>query len=83
MENIRKFLRWTRRILEYKKEWDRGQHHYPIIETRTSNVLLGIFNIIYLKLFCTVETAEDLADIRLPTLDTTIWIEDNKIMYFF
>ena len=43
----------------------------------------AIVNSINKTLRCTIETKEDFPTDRLPTLDTTVWVENGRILHSF
>ena len=50
---------------------------------RTANRILESMNSIMNFLRFTQEIGEDFPDLRLPSLDTTIWVERNRILFKF
>ena len=90
MDNIRAILhdmkngwRWLQGGLWFCKEWQlEDMQAGKSACRRTANALLESMNEIFSFLIFTMELHEDFEDMKLPTLDTKLWVEDGKVIHF-
>ena len=91
MDDIRSFLkslrqgwRWLEGNLCFTETWRKEDELENLSPTRrTANRLLESMNSILNFLNFTQEVGEDFGDNKLPSLDTTIWVEHDRILFQF
>ena len=85
LEAVEAGWRWTGKKLEFRHEWKDQDEAEEVSDTKkTARVLQAIMNSIDDNLEFTMETHKDFANLRLPTLDTEIWVrKDGVILYSF
>ena len=77
--------RWSGERMERREEWHQEDEKLGTTgQRRTSRALLAVLNSIHPGILrCTTEIGEDFEDGRLPTLDTSVWIEEGRAKYTF
>ena len=86
MMPLRKGWRWStaQDKLISKKEWLQDDvTNGKSGARRTAEAFKEIVNSVNRTLRCTIELGEEFAKGRLPTLDTSIWVEDGKVLNTF
>ena len=91
MDDIRSFLkalkpgwRWLDGKLCYTASWMEEDVKEALTPTRrTANRILESMNSIMSFLRFTQEIGEDFPDLSLPSLDITVWVAENRILFKF
>ena len=92
MDDIRAILypirlgwRWSGQELEYCDRWRVEEERRGMTPLqKTTEVLEGMMGGVHSFLKLTMETGDDFAEGKLPTLDTNLWVgEDNMVHYEF
>ena len=92
MDDIRAFLktiregwRWVDGGLCFTKAWEQEDRNSGTSAARMSaEILVGMMNDVFPFLNFTIELGEDFPDGKLPSLDTTVWVENGwKILFEF
>ena len=74
--------RWVAKGMEFREDWKKEEEGKTNNE-KTAEVLKCIMNSIFPSTQFTTETAEDFASATLPTLDTQLWVHNDKVMYSY
>jgi hypothetical protein len=92
MDDIRAFLkairegwRWVDGGLCFTKAWEQeDMSSGKSAARRSAEILVGMMNDVFPFLNFTIELGEDFLDGKLPSLDTTVWVEDGwKVLFEF
>ena len=76
--------RWDGKNLTFKKEWQEEEEGQEMSRTRkTAEVVGQIMNSLSSHITITTETHEDFQSRTLPTLDTQLWMDEEKTKYIF
>ena len=85
MHPIKAGWKWSE--ASHRMEWSDEQEADDMANStftdRTARTIENIVNSCKKTLRCTIETCQDFADGRLPTLDTNIWMEGGKVLNTF
>ena len=85
LKAIREGWRWVGGGLCFTKAWEQeDMNSGKSAARRSAEILVGMMNDVFPFLNFTIELGEDFLDGKLPSLDTTVWVEDGwKVLFEF